>query len=99
MSLPSLYWILARQCWRLALWSVGLITLLSVILALGQCLRLRQLIWPLDELGWSFVRELLWGGAVILSEAASPIATTLAFGARCWKPLATTADMSRPRMV
>ena len=78
MSLPSLYWILARQCWRLLLWSVSLIALLSFVLALGQCLRLRLLIWPLDGLGWSFVRELLWGGAVILSEAASPIAALIA---------------------
>ena len=78
MLLPSLLVILARQLWRLVAWSVGLVTLLSLILALGQCLRLRQLIWPLDDLGWILVNQLLWGAVVILSEAALPIAALIA---------------------
>ena len=78
MPQPSLYFIIARQFWRLILWSTCLIAPLSLILALGQCLRLRQLIWPLDELGWTFVGQILWGGTVILSEAALPITALIA---------------------
>lgn len=62
----------------MVLWSLLLIGLSASALTLGQIIRLRHLIWPLDELGSHMVTHLIWGGIVILCEAAAPIAALIA---------------------
>lgn len=50
---------------------------ISLVLTLGQCLRLRELLWPIDSQTLNVMIELLWGGLLILCEVATPLACAL----------------------
>ena len=69
--------IYARDYVRMSAWCIGLTSLLSGALTLGQCLRLRELLWPPDALSAHLLGELIKGGVIILAEAALPISGLL----------------------